>query len=69
MGMNCCDANGNCRQGRDCPVRGYWKNPPETRISVIAEDEQPTAADGQLVWVVVAFITLMLGLLTLRSCL
>jgi hypothetical protein len=19
--MNCCDANGNCTQGRDCPVR------------------------------------------------
>jgi hypothetical protein len=19
--MNCCDDNGNCRQGRDCPVR------------------------------------------------
>jgi hypothetical protein len=68
--MNCCDANGNCRQGRDCPVRGYWKNPPETKISVvIAEDEQPTPADGQLVWVVAAFIVLMLGLLTLRSCL
>jgi hypothetical protein len=33
------------------------------------EDDKPTSADGQLVWVVVAFITLMLGLLTLRSCL
>jgi hypothetical protein len=33
------------------------------------EDEKPTPADGQLVWVVVAFIVLMLGLLTLRSCL
>ena len=20
--MNCCDANGNCNQGRDCPARG-----------------------------------------------
>lgn len=19
--MNCCDENGNCKQGRDCPVR------------------------------------------------
>jgi hypothetical protein len=19
--MNCCDANGNCNQGRDCPIR------------------------------------------------
>jgi hypothetical protein len=34
------------------------------------EDEnKPTPADGQLVWVVVAFITLMIGLLILRSCL
>ena len=33
------------------------------------EDEKPTPADGQLTWVVVAFIALMLGLLTLRSCL
>ncbi len=30
---------------------------------------EPGLTDGQLVWVVVAFIVLMLGLLTLRSCL
>ena len=35
---------------------------------MIDEDEKPTPADGQLTWVVVAFIVLMLGLLTLRSC-
>jgi hypothetical protein len=35
----------------------------------MTEDEKPTPADGQLVWIVVAFIVLMLGLLTLRSCL
>jgi hypothetical protein len=36
----------------------------------MTEDENKTApADGQLVWIVVAFIVLMLGLLTLRSCL
>lgn len=33
------------------------------------DEDKPTPADGQLVWVVVAFIALMLGLLTLRSCL
>ena len=55
--MNCCDEYGNCRQGRDCPARQ------------ISTDEQPTPADGQLVWIVLAFIVLMLGLLTLRSCL
>jgi hypothetical protein len=59
--MNCCDANGNCRQGRDCPVR-------KAKELLDAED-QPTPADGQLVWALVAFIVLMLGLLTLRSCL
>jgi len=33
------------------------------------EEDKPTPADGQLVWALVAFIVLMLGLLTLRSCL
>jgi hypothetical protein len=33
------------------------------------DEDKPVPADGQLVWVVVAFITLMIGLLTLRSCL
>jgi hypothetical protein len=32
-------------------------------------ENKTTPADGQLVWIVVAFITLMIGLLTLRSCL
>lgn len=59
--MNCCDEYNNCRQGKDCPVR-------KAKELLDAED-QPTPADGQLVWVVVAFIVLMLGLLTLRSCL
>lgn len=37
---------------------------------MIDEDEdKPTPADGQLIWVALAFIVLMLGLLTLRSCL
>ncbi len=58
--MNCCDANGDCRQGKDCPIR-------RAKELLDAED-QPTPADGQLVWVVVAFITLMLTMLTLRSC-
>jgi hypothetical protein len=33
------------------------------------EEDKPTPADGQLVWALVAFIVLMLGLMTLRSCL
>ena len=35
----------------------------------MTEEDKPTPADKQLVWVVVAFIVLMIGLLTLRSCL
>lgn len=32
--MNCCDEFGNCRQGRDCPVRAVktppWRQHPHT---------------------------------------
>jgi hypothetical protein len=35
----------------------------------MTEEDNPTPADKQLGWIVVAFIVLMLGLLTLRSCL
>jgi hypothetical protein len=33
------------------------------------DEDKPTPADRQLIWILWAFITLMLGLLTLRSCL
>jgi len=59
--MNCCDKYGECRQGRDCPIR-------KAKELLDAEDKS-TPADGQLVWALAAFIVLMLGLLTLRSCL
>ena len=59
--MNCCDANGDCRQGKDCPIQ-------KAKELLDAEDK-PTPADGQLIWILWAFIVLMLGLLTLRSCL
>jgi hypothetical protein len=32
-------------------------------------EDKPTPADGQIVWIAVAFIVLMIGLMTLRSCL
>jgi hypothetical protein len=32
--MNCCDANGECRQGRDCPVR---KQMTEERMKQVEE--------------------------------
>ena len=33
------------------------------------KDEEPTPADDQLLWIVLAFIALMLTLMSLRSCL
>lgn len=32
------------------------------------DEDKPTPADEQLVWVALIFIASMLGLLTLRSC-
>lgn len=32
------------------------------------DEEKPEAADDQLKWIVLAFIVLMLSLMTLRSC-
>jgi hypothetical protein len=51
---------------------GYVQVRPVRRVQEdhqMKDEDKPTPADRQLVWVVVAFITLMLGLLTLRSCL
>jgi hypothetical protein len=45
------------------PLRGFFEGYPMNE-----DEDKPTPADGQLVWVVVAFIVLMLGLLTLKSC-
>jgi hypothetical protein len=61
--MNCCDEYGNCNQGRDCPIR-------KERIRQAKEllDGKPPASK-QVTWALWAFIVLMLGLLTLRSCL
>jgi hypothetical protein len=57
---------GACRGPADLQVRPVRRVLEDHQMN---EDEKPTPADGQLVWVVVAFIVLMLGLLTLRSCL
>ena len=32
------------------------------------DEDKPEPADNQLIWIWVAFIVLMLGLMTLRSC-
>jgi hypothetical protein len=46
------------------PLRCFFKDYPMNE-----DEDKPTPADGQLIWILWAFITLMLGLLTLRSCL
>jgi hypothetical protein len=56
--MNCCDANGDCRQGKDCPIR---------KAKELLDGKPP--ASKQVTWALWAFIVLMLGLMTLRSCL
>lgn len=58
---------GACTKPAAVPLRPVWCVFEDHQMT---EDENKTTpADGQLVWVVVAFIVLMLGLLTLRSCL
>lgn len=44
--MNCCDDNGNCRQGRDCPirrVRAGTEPPPDMPVQFAEghEDDDP----------------------------
>jgi hypothetical protein len=39
------------------------------KVASMKDEDKPTPADGQLLWILWAFIVLMLGLLTLRSCL
>jgi hypothetical protein len=62
--MNCCDEYNNCQQGRNCPIR-------KERVRQAKEllDGKPTPASKQVTWALWAFIVLMLGLMTLRSCL
>lgn len=61
--MNCCDEYNNCQQGRNCPIR-------KERVRQAKEllDGKPPV-NKQVTWALWAFIVLMLGLLTLRSCL
>jgi hypothetical protein len=52
---------------------GYVQVRPMRRVQedhqMNEDEDKPTPADGQLIWILWAFIVLMLGLLTLRSCL
>jgi len=59
--MNCC--NQDCQQGRHCAIR-------KERIRQAKEVlDKDLPASKQVTWALWAFIVLMLGLMTLRSCL
>ena len=55
--MNCCDEYGNCRQGRDCPIR-------QIREEMAVEDDQDISMLPIIVFVVgivVAMAILVFG--------
>ena len=70
-----------CNQGQvchvchpiQCPVCGaedypYPKCGCVTYVYPMDDEAKPEPADNQLLWIVMAFIALMLTLLTIRSC-
>lgn len=70
--MNCCDSYGNCRQGRDCPIR---KPAPCKWCKDTGIDEtggpcvcSPHHHGDILAWALAAFIALMVVLMAIRSC-
>ena len=67
--MNCCYEYGNCRQGRDCPIR---KCPYCHGMGYDASGQkctcQPDHSGDTLAWILGGFIAVMLVLLTIRSC-
>jgi hypothetical protein len=64
--MNCCDANGNCNQGRDCPVRMTRKLKPYPHVPPEIEDEgsDDIAKFGNAVlWVIRIFLIVWAGVM------
>ena len=43
--MNCCDEFGNCRQGRDCPIRRQ-----------MIEQPPPPPKKDRVIWIFVAVV-------------
>lgn len=71
--MNCCDEYGDCRQGRDCPVRKERAQCPWCQGSGYDASGQkcPCQPDNTgyvLAWLLGGFIVVMLILLKIRSC-
>ena len=61
--MNCCNANGECTQGRDCPIRkqrAQEVNEAFINLHRSADNPYEDVADtvkGLIVWIVVVGIT------------
>jgi hypothetical protein len=62
--MNCCDANGHCNQGRDCPVRnGAQPRHPFAPGTIDAGDPPLTWRGLRLALVLVAACAALAGML------
>lgn len=61
--MNCCDANGNCNQGRDCPVRkrhtDRTANGAEPTAPLDEIDDLLTASELAIICAVIAVLTVV----------
>lgn len=70
--MNCCDEYGNCRQGRDCPIRvarvgKRYSKYPEPLCAPIANQHLRVLAKWLLLAVLVWVAALPLAYLILRA--
>ena len=65
--MNCCDSYGNCRQGRDCPVRRKKAELPVMFVG--PEPEDVIEVENYQVWVLAAIILVwfILGVIGLAA--
>lgn len=70
--MNCCDEFGNCRQGRDCPVRN--KRQPCQWCHGLGFDSsgqrctcQPDHFGDKLAWILGGFIVAMIVLMSIDT--
>lgn len=57
--MNCCDEFGNCRQGRDCPVR----NAAAAATEIGADDYAPSPPTSLLITAALIVLLVMAGVL------